>query len=110
MRFKFAVPLATLLTACALPAIADNPGGAHAIATVSLSQERSVRGVVEVIDAGSEKIRLSGADYAFSAAKVRINNKTGKVPSSSLRVGDRVQCVVLDDGITQHVTEVWVES
>jgi hypothetical protein len=94
----------------ALPAIADQPLGAGESATVSSTQERSIRGVVEAIDARAERIQLSGKDYAFSPAKVRVTTKSGKVPSSALRVGDRIECVVIDDGATQHVTEVWVQT
>jgi hypothetical protein len=53
---------------------------------------------------------LTGAEYTFSPAKVRITNKTGKLPASSLHIGDRVQCVVVDDGVNEDVTEVWVET
>ena len=67
----------------ALPALADQPAGARESATVSATQERSIRGVVEVIDTRAERIQLSGRDYVFSPAKVRVTNKTGMVPSSA---------------------------
>ena len=112
MRGNMVSSIAIVFAVFALPAFADNPAGARfiTISVGSMSQERNVRGVVEVIDSGGQRIRLSGAEYAFSPAKVRITNKAGKLPASSLHVGDRVQCVVIDDGAKQDVTEVWVET
>jgi hypothetical protein len=112
MRGNMVSSIAVVFAVFALPALADDSAGARfvKVSVGPVSQERSVRGVVEVIDAGSQRIRLSGADYAFSPAKVRITNKAGQLPASSLHVGDRVQCVVIDDGLKPDVTEVWVEN
>ncbi len=110
MRGHGAFFLKTFVALFALPAIADQPPGARDIAARSVTQERSVRGVVEVIDARAERIQLLGKAYGFSPAKVRVTNKSGKLPASALRVGDRIECVVIDDGAKQNVTEVWVQT
>jgi hypothetical protein len=112
MRGNMVNSIALLFAVFALPAFADNLAGARfvEVSVGPVSQERSVRGVVEAIDASGQHIRLSGAEYTFSPAKVRVTNKGGKLPASSLHVGDRVQCVVVDDGVKEDVTEVWVET
>jgi hypothetical protein len=112
MRGNMVNSIALAFAAFALPAFADNSAGARfvEVSIGSVSQERSVRGVVETIDAARQHIRLSGAEYTFSPARVHITNKAGKLPASSLHVGDRVQCVVVDDGVKADVTEVWVET
>ncbi len=112
MRGNILSSIAVVFAVFALPALADDSANARLVKVSigPMSQERSVRGVVEVIDASSQRIRLSGSEYAFAPAKVRIINKAGQVPASSVHVGDRVQCVVIDDGLKQNVTEMWVET
>lgn len=80
------------------------------VTALSVIEEHNVRGVVEMVDTSAQRIRVSGKDYAFLPEKVKISDKSGKLSVSSLRVGARAQCVVTDDGATQSLTEVWVES
>jgi hypothetical protein len=80
------------------------------VTVLSVIEERNVRGVVEMIDTSAQRIRVSGKDYAFLPEKVKISDKSGKLSVSALRVGARAYCVVTDDGATQSLTEVWVES
>jgi hypothetical protein len=80
------------------------------VTALPVIEEHNIRGVVEMIDTSAQRIRVSGKDYAFLPEKVKITNKSGNLSVSSLRVGARAQCVVTDDGATQSLTEVWVES
>lgn len=80
------------------------------VTALSVIEERNVRGVVEMIDTSAQRIRVSGKDYAFFPDKLKVSDKTGKLSLSALRVGSRTQCVVADDGATQSLTEVWVET
>jgi hypothetical protein len=112
MRGKMLSSMVVVLAVFALPVLADSSTGGQLVkvSVASAPQERSVRGVVEAIDAIGQRIRLSGTDYSFSPATVRIASKSGKLPSSSLHVGDRVQCVVVADGAKLDVTEMWVQT
>lgn len=80
------------------------------VTALSVIEERNVRGVVEMIDTSEKRIRVSGKDYAFLPEKLKISDKNGKLSVSALKVGARTQCVVTDDGATQSLTEVWVET
>jgi hypothetical protein len=77
---------------------------------LSVIEERNVRGVVEMIDASAQRMRVSGKEYAFIPETLKVSDKTGKLSLSALKVGSRTQCVVTDDGTTQYLTEVWVET
>ena len=103
----FAIPAMPGATArVAAPAVPT----AASVTALSVIEEHNVRGVVEMVDTSAQRIRVSGKDYAFLPEKVKISDKSGKLSVSALRVGARAQCVVIDDGATQSLTEVWVES
>ena len=103
----FAIPAMPGATArVAAPAVPT----AASVTALSVIEEHNVRGVVEMVDTSAQRIRVSGKDYAFLPEKVKISDKSGKLSVSALRVGTRAQCVVTDDGATQSLTEVWVES
>lgn len=115
-----AVGFAAVIAVFAIPVMPAAPvrvatPGVPAVTTPSVTalsviEEHNIRGVVEMIDTSAQRIRVSGKDYAFLPEKVKITNKSGKLSVSSLRVGTRAQCVVTDDGATQSLTEVWVET
>ena len=118
--FVAAVGVAAVIAVFAIPVMPGAP--AHvatrtapsattpSVTALPVIEERNVRGIVEMIDPSAQRIRVSGKDYAFLPATLKVSDKTGKVSLSALRVGARTQCVVADDGATQSLTEVWVES
>jgi hypothetical protein len=80
------------------------------VTALSVIEERNVRGVIEMIDTSAQRIRVSGKEYDFIPEKLKVSDKTGKLSLPALRVGSRTQCVVTDNGTTQSLTEVWVET
>ncbi len=105
----FAIPVqpgATARVVSATPSSATSPS----VTALPVIEERNVRGVVDMIDTSSQRIRVSGKDYAFLPSSLKVSDRTGKLSLSALKVGSRTQCVVADDGATQSVTEIWVES
>ena len=103
----FAIPAMPGATArVAAPAVPT----AASVTALSVIEEHNVRGVVEMVDTSAQRIRVSGKDYTFLPEKVKISDKSGKLSVSALRVGTHTQCVVTDDGATQSLTEVWVET
>jgi hypothetical protein len=113
-----AVGFAAVIAVFAIPAMPGAPARvaapavptAASVTALSVIEERNVRGVVEMVDTSAQRIRVSGKDYVFLPEKVKISDKSGKLSVSALKVGARAQCVVTDDGATQSLTEVWVES
>jgi hypothetical protein len=115
-----AVGVAAVVAVFAIPVMPGAPARVATPATpsattasvtaLSIIEEHNVRGIVEMIDPSAQRIRVSGKDYAFVPEKVKITDKSGKLSVSALRVGARAQCVVTDDGATQSLTEVWVET
>jgi hypothetical protein len=115
-----AVGFAAVIAVFAIPAIPGSPARvatpavasatSPSVTALSVIEEHNVRGVVEMIDTSTRHIRVSGKDYTFLPEKVKISDKSGKLSVSALRVGTHTQCVVTDDGATQSLTEVWVET
>jgi hypothetical protein len=114
-----AVGVAAVVAVIALPVMPSAPArvatpampsATASVTALSVIEEHNVRGIVEMIDTSAQRIRVSGKDYAFLPEKVKISDKSGKLSGSALKVGARTQCVVTDDGATQSLTEVWVET
>ena len=114
------VGVAAIVAVLAIPAMPGAPARAVTPSTpsaitpsataLSVIEERNVRGVVEMIDASAQRMRVAGKEYAFTPGTLKVSDKTGKLSLSALKVGSRTQCVVTDDGTTQSLTEVWVET